>query len=79
MPVDCEPEVTGPRPIFRERIFGGEGVEKMIGIGLSEEFNAKVINGKSKSGTTGVAKDRGGGLRHSEVTKRSEVCFENNY
>ena len=76
VPVDFETEVTGPRPVFCERIFGGEGSKKMVGIGPREKFNTEVINSKSKSGATVDVAPKTWSLTDREVTKRSKVGFE---
>ena len=76
VPVDLETEVTGPGPVFRQRIFGGKGVEEMSSIGLSEEFDTEIVNGKCESGATIDVAPKTRGLRDRKVTKRSKVGLE---
>jgi len=76
VPFDRETEVTRPGPVFRERILGGEGVEKMAGIGSREEFNAEIIDSECESGTTILVAPKAGGLTYREVTERGKMSFE---
>ncbi len=76
IPVDLETEVAGPGPVFRERILGGESVKEVIGVGLREEFDAKVVDGKGECcATIGVAPEARR-LGDWMVTVRSEMCLQ---
>ena len=72
VPVDFETEISGPGPVFGERIFDGKGVEEVIRIGLREEFNTKVVNGKCESGATFGAAPKTRGLWDRKVTKKEQ-------
>ena len=49
IPIDFEPEVTGPGPVFGESILGGQCIEMVISIRLGEEFNTEIVDSESKS------------------------------
>lgn len=76
VPVDGETEVTRPGPVFRESIFGGKSSKKMLSVGSRKKFNAKIINGQSKSCATFGVAPKAGGLAGRDIAERSEVCFE---
>ena len=76
VPVNFKSEITGPGPVFGERIASGECSEKVIGISLGEKFNTKIVDGKSERGATVGVTPKAGSVRDGEVTERSEMRFE---
>ena len=46
IPIDFEPEVTGPGPVFGETILGGNCIENVISVRLGEEFKTSIARVK---------------------------------
>ena len=76
IPVDLEPEVTGPRPVFCERVASGESSKKMISIGFGKELDAEIVDGKGESGWTVGMPPKTRSVRDGEVTEGREMSLE---
>ena len=48
----------------------------MIGVGLGEEFDAKIIDGESESGTTVDVAPETRSLANGKIAERSKMCLE---
>ena len=76
IPGNCEPKVAGPGPVLGECIPGGKSIKEVISIGLGEEFDTKVVDGKGKSGASISVAPETRGLGNWEVSVRGKVRLE---
>ena len=68
VPVKMETEILRTCPVLGELVLGSKRSKEMIGIGLGEIFNSKVVDGKGEGGGACVVTPEAWGVRDRRVS-----------